>query len=179
MVSFGFNVIRIFLLNIRQVSVLINGFYDTSSLLRSEVDFFFWSNLNLTENDANGSWPAVINISFFFCKKTLWKYYSIYWDYEHCYEYIRSLICLCIYFIMFHCFRKCNKPLKPKTTIQVVSDSKESIIPIHITAGNYRDAQTLCISYGNSVVQTFEDIVSLFFWKKLNLIIGLNMTKQL
>ncbi|RZB40003.1 WD repeat-containing protein 43 [Asbolus verrucosus] len=54
---------------------------------------------------------------------------------------------------------KCSKPLKPKTTIQVVSDSREDVIsPIHITAAVYRDTQTLCIGYGSAVVQTFENI---------------------
>lgn len=58
--------------------------------------------------------------------------------------------------------KKSNKPIKPKTTVQVVSDSanEETVTPIHITAASYRSAESLCICYGSAVVQTFEDIVS-------------------
>jgi hypothetical protein len=56
---------------------------------------------------------------------------------------------------------KSSKPVKPKTTIRVVSDSKEGdgVSPMYVTAAVHRDSQVICICYGSAVVQTFEDIV--------------------
>ncbi|XP_068907709.1 WD repeat-containing protein 43 [Tenebrio molitor] len=55
---------------------------------------------------------------------------------------------------------KSSKPVKPKTTIRVVSDSKEGdgVSPMYVTAAVHRDSQVICICYGSAVVQTFEDI---------------------
>ncbi|KAJ8920002.1 hypothetical protein NQ315_006532, partial [Exocentrus adspersus] len=56
---------------------------------------------------------------------------------------------------------KCNKPFKPKTTLQVVSDtgqSNETVTPIRIMGVIYRDDETLCIGYGTEIILTFENI---------------------
>nr|XP_023026900.1 WD repeat-containing protein 43 [Leptinotarsa decemlineata] len=56
---------------------------------------------------------------------------------------------------------KCGKPLKPKTTIQVVSDaghSKNTVTPIRIFGAIYRDDDSLCIGHGTEIVLTFENV---------------------
>lgn len=57
-------------------------------------------------------------------------------------------------------FRKCTKPLKPKTTIQVVTEQSEKVVPIKIFGATYRNNDTLCICYGKENILTFENIVS-------------------
>uniref|UniRef100_A0A6P7GDA3 WD repeat-containing protein 43 n=1 Tax=Diabrotica virgifera virgifera TaxID=50390 RepID=A0A6P7GDA3_DIAVI len=58
---------------------------------------------------------------------------------------------------------KSGKPIKPKTTIQVVSDtgqSEEEVVnPIRIVGAFHRDSETLCIGHGTDVLLTFENIV--------------------
>lgn len=76
---------------------------------------------------------------------------------------LRAMMYYCCHLALL-CFRKkSNKPIKPKTTIQIVSDSREDevVSPMYITAAQYRDVEALCICYGSAVAQTFEDIVSL------------------
>ncbi|XP_018566878.1 WD repeat-containing protein 43 [Anoplophora glabripennis] len=56
---------------------------------------------------------------------------------------------------------KCNKPFKPKTTLQVVSDtgqSNEVVTPIRIIGAIYRDDETLCLGYGTEILLTFENV---------------------
>ncbi|KAJ8972160.1 hypothetical protein NQ317_010115 [Molorchus minor] len=68
---------------------------------------------------------------------------------------------------------KCNKPLKPKTTVQVVSDtgvSNELVTPIKIVGAVYRDDEALCIGHGTDVVLTFENII-LNYNKKIQLLL--------
>lgn len=60
-------------------------------------------------------------------------------------------------------FRKCSKPFKPKTTLQVVSDTGQSndmVTPIRIIGAIYRDDDTLCIGHGTEIILTFENVVS-------------------
>ncbi|CAH1993955.1 unnamed protein product [Acanthoscelides obtectus] len=67
---------------------------------------------------------------------------------------------------MVHLFQhtlngKCSKPLKPKTSIQVVSDtgqSKDTITPIRILGASFVDSETLCIGYGSEAILHFENI---------------------
>lgn len=52
--------------------------------------------------------------------------------------------------------------MKPKTTIQVVSDtgqSKDTVIPIRIVGAVYRDDDTICIGHGSEILLTFENVV--------------------
>ncbi|KAJ8959403.1 hypothetical protein NQ318_022091 [Aromia moschata] len=68
---------------------------------------------------------------------------------------------------------KCNKPLKPKTTVQVVSDagqSKELVKPIRIVGALFRDDETLCVGHGTEVALTFENI-SVSYHKKVHCLI--------
>lgn len=61
---------------------------------------------------------------------------------------------------------KCDKPLKPKTTLQVVSDtgqSNESMKPIKICGARFLDGETLSLGYGSELLLTFENVVSLSF----------------
>ncbi|CAH0546158.1 unnamed protein product [Brassicogethes aeneus] len=56
---------------------------------------------------------------------------------------------------------KCGKPLKPKTTLQVVSDTgqnKSLVVPIKIFGSIFRDDNTLCIGHGTEIIITFENI---------------------
>ncbi|VEN54071.1 unnamed protein product [Callosobruchus maculatus] len=56
---------------------------------------------------------------------------------------------------------KCKKPLKPKTSIQVVSDtgqSKDAVIPIRILGATFVDSETVCIGYGSEIILQFENI---------------------
>ncbi|KAG5899254.1 hypothetical protein JTB14_035432 [Gonioctena quinquepunctata] len=56
---------------------------------------------------------------------------------------------------------KCGKPLKPKTTIQVVSDTgqtKDVVTPLRIIGAIYRDDKTLCIGHGTEILITFENL---------------------
>ncbi|XP_015833864.1 WD repeat-containing protein 43 isoform X2 [Tribolium castaneum] len=75
--------------------------------------------------------------------------------------------------------KKSNKPIKPKTTIQIVSDSgtKDAVNPIYITAAAYRSAETLCICYGSAVVQTFEDI-TISSYKKVQCLLREDIHKK-
>lgn len=60
-------------------------------------------------------------------------------------------------------FSKSGKPVKPKTTLQVVSDTgqnKAMVTPIRIYGSIYRDDNTLCIGHGTEITLTFENIVS-------------------
>ncbi|XP_063919730.1 WD repeat-containing protein 43 isoform X2 [Zophobas morio] len=73
---------------------------------------------------------------------------------------------------------KCSKPIKPKTTVQIVADSQQNgtVSPIHIAAATYRDAETLCICYGTSITQIFED-VKVSAYKKLQCLLRENVLK--
>ncbi|ERL83325.1 WD repeat-containing protein 43-like [Dendroctonus ponderosae] len=56
---------------------------------------------------------------------------------------------------------KCDKPLKPKTTLQVVSDtgqSNESVKPIKICGARFLDGETLSLGYGSELLLTFENV---------------------
>ncbi|XP_049819073.1 WD repeat-containing protein 43 [Aethina tumida] len=56
---------------------------------------------------------------------------------------------------------KSGKPVKPKTTLQVVSDTgqnKAMVTPIRIYGSIYRDDNTLCIGHGTEITLTFENI---------------------
>lgn len=67
---------------------------------------------------------------------------------------------------------KGNKPLKPKTTLRVVSDSsdKGSIIPIPIVGAYANDDGTIAIAHGNALHLLFENVV-LNSYEKLQCII--------
>lgn len=57
-------------------------------------------------------------------------------------------------------FRKCDKPLKPKTTVQVVSDTGQNQVkPIKIFGSRFVDSETVCVGHGSEVVLTFENVV--------------------
>ena len=61
-------------------------------------------------------------------------------------------------------YRKCQKPLKPKVTVQIASDtsqSKESVQPIPII-GAHPQGDEILICHGTPVVLSFETIVSMF-----------------
>ncbi|XP_044257003.1 WD repeat-containing protein 43, partial [Tribolium madens] len=74
--------------------------------------------------------------------------------------------------------KRSNKPIKPKTTIQIVSDSgTKDVNPIHITASAYRSADTLCICYGSSIVQTFEEI-TISSYKKVQCLLREDIYKK-
>ncbi|KAJ8926553.1 hypothetical protein NQ314_021069 [Rhamnusium bicolor] len=63
---------------------------------------------------------------------------------------------------------KCSKPFKPKTTIQVVSDtgqSMELVTPIRIIDAIYKDDETICIGHGTEIILTFENILITSFKK--------------
>ncbi|KAL1517688.1 hypothetical protein ABEB36_001423 [Hypothenemus hampei] len=56
---------------------------------------------------------------------------------------------------------KCDKPLKPQTTLQVVSDtgqSNEPVKPIKIFGAKFADSQTLRIGHGSEILLTFENV---------------------
>ncbi|KAL3285074.1 hypothetical protein HHI36_019198 [Cryptolaemus montrouzieri] len=56
---------------------------------------------------------------------------------------------------------KCTKPVKPKSTIQVVSDTGQKndvIIPIPIVSCFFKNEDNLLVTYGSSIVFTFEDV---------------------
>lgn len=62
-------------------------------------------------------------------------------------------------------YRRCVKPIKPKTTITVVADTKSGpIIPIYIFSSHLRN-DSILIAHGSSIKLTFEELVSteLFF----------------
>ncbi|XP_057651400.1 WD repeat-containing protein 43 [Diorhabda carinulata] len=68
---------------------------------------------------------------------------------------------------------KSDKPLKPKTTIQVVSDTgqtAEMVTPIRIAGAFFIDNETICIGHGSEILLTFENI-SIITTKKLNCIV--------
>ncbi|KAF7269513.1 WD repeat-containing protein 43 [Rhynchophorus ferrugineus] len=56
---------------------------------------------------------------------------------------------------------KCEKPIKPKTTIQVAGDAggqNSLVIPIRILASIFRDSETLCVGHGSESTLTFENL---------------------
>lgn len=64
---------------------------------------------------------------------------------------------------MFLIIRKCGKPLKPKTTLQVASDGSQNnsaVIPIPIIGAFLQSNNSLTIGYGNNLLLTFENMVS-------------------
>ena len=61
-------------------------------------------------------------------------------------------------------YRKCSKPLKPKVTVQIASDtgqsqSKDAVQPIPIL-GAKKQGSDILIAYGNPIFLSFETIVS-------------------
>lgn len=64
----------------------------------------------------------------------------------------------------FKCiYRKCGKPLKPKTTVRVASDTGQNnslVVPIPIVSSFFQSHTNLIIGYGSSHIITFENIVS-------------------
>lgn len=65
------------------------------------------------------------------------------------------------------CYRKCGKPVKPKVTIQVASDtgqSKELVTPLPILAAFFHEDTSIMIAHGNNVLLTFENVVSIFIF---------------
>ena len=61
-------------------------------------------------------------------------------------------------------YRKCSKPLKPKVTVQIASDtgqnqSKDAVQPIPIF-GAKKQGSNILIAYGSPVFLSFETIVS-------------------
>ncbi|XP_056630319.1 WD repeat-containing protein 43 [Diorhabda sublineata] len=69
---------------------------------------------------------------------------------------------------------KSDKPLKPKTTIQVVKQdtgqTAEMVTPIRIAGAFFIDSETICIGHGSEILLTFENI-SIITTKKLNCIV--------
>ncbi|CAG9816276.1 unnamed protein product [Phaedon cochleariae] len=68
---------------------------------------------------------------------------------------------------------KCGKPLKPKTTVQVVTDTGQTndvVSPIRIMGAIYRDEETLCIGHGTDILLTFENLL-ISSYKKLQCLI--------
>ncbi|XP_050312161.1 WD repeat-containing protein 43 [Anthonomus grandis grandis] len=55
---------------------------------------------------------------------------------------------------------KCDKPLKPKMTIRVVSDTgqSEQVAPIRIFGARFLDSETVCLGHGSEVILTFENV---------------------
>ncbi|GJQ77781.1 hypothetical protein Trydic_g16043 [Trypoxylus dichotomus] len=53
---------------------------------------------------------------------------------------------------------KCNKPIKPKTTIQVASDMGENVVPIPIIGAQFQKDLSLLICHGSQFFLTFENI---------------------
>lgn len=67
----------------------------------------------------------------------------------------------CLIALIF--YRKCQKPLKPKVTVQIASDTgqnKESVLPVPIHGAKMCDSYTILIAHGNSIYMSFEKIVS-------------------
>ncbi|XP_049963453.1 WD repeat-containing protein 43 isoform X2 [Schistocerca serialis cubense] len=68
---------------------------------------------------------------------------------------------------------KCQKPLKPKVTVQIASDTgqnKETVTPIPIIGAHLCDESTVLIAHGNMVFLTFEKIVPNCYEKVLCLV---------
>lgn len=68
---------------------------------------------------------------------------------------------------------KSDKPFKPKTTVQVVSDTgqtNEMVTPIRIAGAFFIDNETLCIGHGSEILLTFEKI-SIATSKKLQCLV--------
>ncbi|KAI4471388.1 wd repeat-containing protein 43 [Holotrichia oblita] len=53
---------------------------------------------------------------------------------------------------------KRNKPLKPKTTIQIASDTGQNVFPIPIMGAQFQKDLSLLICHGSSILLTFENI---------------------
>ncbi|CAG9763880.1 unnamed protein product [Ceutorhynchus assimilis] len=56
---------------------------------------------------------------------------------------------------------KCDKPVKPKTTVQVVSagQSNDPVKPIRIFSARFVDSDTLSVAHGADPILTFENVV--------------------
>ena len=69
-----------------------------------------------------------------------------------------------LYFSPFFFFRKCDKPLKPKITVQIASDTgqaKETVQSIPIM-GAHPQGEDILICHGTPVFLSFETIVSIY-----------------
>ncbi|KRT82733.1 hypothetical protein AMK59_3512, partial [Oryctes borbonicus] len=53
---------------------------------------------------------------------------------------------------------KCNKPLKPKTTIQIASDTGQNVVPVPIVGAQFQKDLSLLICHGSQMFLTFENI---------------------
>lgn len=66
-------------------------------------------------------------------------------------------------YLYFVAYRKCSKPLKPKVTIQIASDtsqSKDAVQPIPIL-GALKQGSDILIAHGSPIFLSFETIVSM------------------
>lgn len=74
-------------------------------------------------------------------------------------------------------YRKSNKPIKPRTTVQVVSDTETDgggVIPLNIVCATYRTDESLCIGYGSEHQLVFENIVSILTQSAVLYIVALH-----
>ncbi|XP_066254470.1 WD repeat-containing protein 43 [Euwallacea similis] len=56
---------------------------------------------------------------------------------------------------------KCDKPLKPKSAIQVVSDTgqtNEPVKPLRVFGARFIDSDTVCLGHGSDLILTFEQV---------------------
>lgn len=74
-------------------------------------------------------------------------------------KYIKMLFKLTTYFSLV---RKCTKPIKPKVTLQVASDTgqtKDVVTPIPIIAALFHNDTSIMLAHGHNLILTFENVV--------------------